>query len=99
MLRNIALILLNYGIVPKAISIKETRDALETPDGRVPGLLDKAKSHDCVRQANLRLRTVAKDVKLNAEKSRQLWLAIATFFDSQITEDEMSGWTPWVAMG
>jgi hypothetical protein len=44
----------------------------------------------------MRLRTVAKDMELDTEKSRQLWLAIAGFFDSTVTAEEMSGWAPWV---
>jgi hypothetical protein len=88
--------LLNYGIVPKAISNSETRAALENPDERLPALLNKACGNDCVRQANLRLRTIARELNLDPEKSRQLWGAIAAFFDRPITEPDMASWMPWI---
>jgi hypothetical protein len=88
--------LLNYGIVPNAISIDETRKSLEKPREEVPRLLAKARQNDSVRQANLRLRTVARETFLTAEQTRELWFAIAEFFDGPISSDEMSSWTPWV---
>ncbi len=88
--------LLNYGKVPNAISIEEARHALEEPRERVPELLGNAVKLGCVRQANLRMRTIAKEIGLRGKKAKELWLAIAEFFDRPIESDEMASWTPWV---
>jgi hypothetical protein len=88
--------LLNYGIVSNAVSIKDARDALTDPKERVPGLLAFAAKNDFVRQANLRMRSVARELNLSGEKCKDLRWAIAEFFDRPISGEEMNSWTPWI---
>jgi hypothetical protein len=99
------LTLLNYGVPPNLVSIEEIEAALAGRDKikqNVSNLLQQSVGRDCLRQANLRLRTFCKPAasttsrKLDDHAIKEVWRGVAEFFDRPITRDEMGRWSSWV---
>jgi KAP family P-loop domain len=95
------LTLLNYGCPPNLVSMQEIEDVIaDAPNIRegILKLLNRAASgeRECLRHANLRLRTICNRKSVDNTSTQELWRSIAQFFDQPIARDEMGRWTPWV---